>query len=90
MLGPDPISVRGAKKVSSDRVDPNFRLYLEKEFVGGQMPSSLAPAGRTSDASRLQTDAPEGGLGAGVWTAIKRVLFRRPRRAAWATVPRRA
>lgn len=89
MLGPDPISVRGAKRQTHDSLDPVLRRYLEKEFLGGQVAASLAPAGGEPRRMPNQAETAATKANAGIWAAVKRALFRDPRRTRLTTVPSR-
>ena len=89
MLGPDPISARGAKRPAQERVDPAFRRYLEKEFLGGEVPAPLLAAGGEPDHAPDRVGTTVTRTTAGVWVTVKRVLFRQPKRARFVVAPSR-
>ncbi len=88
MLGPDPISARGTKKTTQAGGDAPFQRYLDKEFLGGEVALSLTRAsGRPTGAFDHVETAPAV-TNHRIWAAVRRVLFRRPWRAKWTSVPR--
>ncbi len=86
MLGPDPISVRGAKRVAPRGMDPALRRYLEREFLGGDLLAGVLMADESSDEpDEVETVVTR--TKAGVWTTVKRRLFREPKRARLVAAP---